>query len=255
MEEIINLVINQFQLFLLVMIRTSGIFIFSPFFSSQNIPNIAKIGLTMAISILISLTLSNPIDLKLLPLIIVIFKELLVGIIIGYISYAFFSAFYVMGQIIDMKIGFGMANVIDPQNRVQIPLMGNFYYILSFLVFLGLNGHHRIILALKDSYNYIPINSFSYSETMMNLVIDILTKSFEIGLKLSMPIIVVIFISDIVLGILSKTIPQLNVFVVGMPFKILVGLVFILVGIPIFFNSIDGMLDLIVNYIYKLIKT
>src|SRR5690606_21956660 len=128
-------------------------------------------------------------------------------------------------------------------------------YILSFLVFLGLNGHHRIILALKDSYNYIPINSFSYSETMMNLVIDILTKSFEIGLKLSMPIIVVIFISDIVLGILSKTIPQLNVFVVGMPFKILVGLVFILVGIPIFFNSIDGMLDLIVNYIYKLIKT
>ena len=209
----------------------------------------------MAISILISLTLSNPIDLKLLPLIIVIFKELLVGIIIGYISYAFFSAFYVMGQIIDMKIGFGMANVIDPQNRVQIPLMGNFYYILSFLVFLGLNGHHRIILALKDSYNYIPINSFSYSETMMNLVIDILTKSFEIGLKLSMPIIVVIFISDIVLGILSKTIPQLNVFVVGMPFKILVGLVFILVGIPIFFNSIDGMLDLIVNYIYKLIKT
>jgi len=174
MEEIINLVINQFQLFLLVMIRTSGIFIFSPFFSSQNIPNIAKIGLTMAISILISLTLSNPIDLKLLPLIIVIFKELLVGIIIGYISYAFFSAFYVMGQIIDMKIGFGMANVIDPQNRVQIPLMGNFYYILSFLVFLGLNGHHRIILALKDSYNYIPINSFSYSETMMNLVIDIL---------------------------------------------------------------------------------
>lgn len=255
MEEIINLVINQFQLFLLVMIRTSGIFIFSPFFSSQNIPNIAKIGLTMAISILISLTLSNPIDLKLLPLIIVIFKELLVGIIIGYISYAFFSAFYVMGQIIDMKIGFGMANVIDPQNRVQIPLMGNFYYILSFLVFLGLNGHHRIILALKDSYNYIPINSFSYSETMMNLVIDILTKSFEIGLKLSMPIIVVIFISDIVLGILSKTIPQLNVFVVGMPFKILVGLVFILVGIPIFFNSIDGMLDLIVNYIYKFIKT
>ena len=160
-----------------------------------------------------------------------------------------------MGQIIDMKIGFGMANVIDPQNRVQIPLLGNFYYIFSFIIFLGINGHHRIILALRDSYSYITINSFNYTESTKTLIIDILAKSFEIGLKLSLPIVVVIFLADIILGILSKTIPQLNVFVVGMPFKILIGLVLILVGIPIFFNSIDGILDLIINYIYKFIET
>ncbi|NLY86725.1 MAG: flagellar type III secretion system protein FliR [Tissierellia bacterium] len=255
MGDIISLITNQFQLFLLVLVRTSGIFIFSPFFSSQNVPSIAKIGLTLAISILISMTITSPVDYSLLPLALVIFKELLVGIIIGFISYAFFSAFYVMGQIIDMKIGFGMANVIDPQNRVQIPLLGNFYYIFSFIIFLGINGHHRIILALRDSYSYIPINSFNYTESTKTLIIDILAKSFEIGLKLSLPIVVVIFLADIILGILSKTIPQLNVFVVGMPFKILIGLVLILVGIPIFFNSIDGILDLIINYIYKFIET
>lgn len=255
MGDIISLITNQFQLFLLVLVRTSGIFIFSPFFSSQNVPSIAKIGLTLAISILISMTITSPVDYSLLPLALVIFKELLVGIIIGFISYAFFSAFYVMGQIIDMKIGFGMANVIDPQNRVQIPLLGNFYYIFSFIIFLGINGHHRIILALRDSYSYIPINSFNYTESTKTLIIDILAKSFEIGLKLSLPIVVVIFLADIILGILSKTIPQLNVFVVGMPFKILIGLVLILVGIPIFFNSMDGILDLIINYIYKFIET
>lgn len=255
MGDIISLITNQFQLFLLVLVRTSGIFIFSPFFSSQNVPSIAKIGLTLGISILISMTITSPVDYSLLPLALVIFKELLVGIIIGFISYAFFSAFYVMGQIIDMKIGFGMANVIDPQNRVQIPLLGNFYYIFSFIIFLGINGHHRIILALRDSYSYIPINSFNYTESTKTLIIDILAKSFEIGLKLSLPIVVVIFLADIILGILSKTIPQLNVFVVGMPFKILIGLVLILVGIPIFFNSIDGILDLIINYIYKFIET
>lgn len=255
MGDIISLITNQFQLFLLVLVRTSGIFIFSPFFSSQNVPSIAKIGLTLAISILISMTITSPVDYSLLPLALVIFKELLVGIIIGFISYAFFSAFYVMGQIIDMKIGFGMANVIDPQNRVQIPLLGNFYYIFSFIIFLGINGHHRIILALRDSYSYIPINSFNYTESTKTLIIDILAKSFEIGLKLSLPIVVVIFLADIILGILSKTIPQLNFFVVGMPFKILIGLVLILVGIPIFFNSMDGILDLIINYIYKFIET
>ncbi|NLK45015.1 MAG: flagellar type III secretion system protein FliR, partial [Tissierellia bacterium] len=161
----------------------------------------------------------------------------------------------VMGQIIDMKIGFGMANVIDPQNRVQIPLMGNFYYIFSFILLLGINGHHRIILALKDSYNYIPINGFNYTESTMTLIIDTLAKAFEIGLKLSMPIVVIVFLADIILGILSKTIPQLNVFVVGMPFKILIGLLLILVGIPIFFNSMDGIFDQIINSIYKFIKS
>lgn len=255
MEDITNLIMNQLQLFLLVVVRTSGIFVFSPFFSSQNVPNAAKIGLTLAISVFISMTLTNHVDYNLLPLVLVIFKELLVGIIIGFISYAFFSAFYVMGQVIDMEIGLGMANVIDPQNRVQIPLMGNFYYILSFVVFLGMNGHHRIILALKESYDYIPINGFTYTESTMNLVIGALTKAFEIGIKLSLPIVVVVFLSDIILGILSKTIPQLNVFVVGMPFKILIGFVFTLVGIQIFFNSLDGILDLIINYIYRFIKT
>jgi len=255
MDDIVNLLLNHFQLFLLVMVRTSGIFVFSPFFSSQNVPNTAKIGLTLAISLFITLMLKNTVNYDLLPLTIVIFKELLVGIIIGFISYAFFSAFYVLGQIIDMHIGLGMANVIDPQNRIQIPLMGNFYYILAFLLFLCINGHHKIILALKESYDFIPINSFKYNESIMNLVIDILIKSFEIGTKLSLPIVVVILLSDIILGILSKTIPQLNMFVVGLPFKILLGLMILLVGMPIFFNTMDGILELIINYVYRFIKT
>src|SRR5690606_36493796 len=129
MDEVIYLITSQFQLFLLVIVRTSGIFVFSPFFSSQNVPNIAKIGLTLSRSILVSMTLTNTLDFSNTTLLIVVFKELIVGVIIGYISYAFFTAFYVMGQILDMKIGFGMVNVIDPQNKVQIPLMGNFYYI------------------------------------------------------------------------------------------------------------------------------
>ncbi|NLK43708.1 MAG: flagellar biosynthetic protein FliR, partial [Tissierellia bacterium] len=78
MEEILSLISNQFQLFLLVVVRTSGIFVFSPFFSSQNVPNTAKIGLTLSISILISMTITSPVDYSILPLTIAIFKELLV---------------------------------------------------------------------------------------------------------------------------------------------------------------------------------
>lgn len=254
MEDVFNLLLNRYQIFLLIMVRTSGIFIFSPFFSAQNIPNIMKIGLTFSVSLIISTIIPTHYDFSTTTLFVVLFKELTIGLIIGFISYGFFSAFYVMGQLIDMKIGFGMVNVIDPQNRVQVPLMGNFYYTLSFLLMLGLNGHHSIIMALKDSYNFIPIGEFIYSESAMYLITDILVKSFEIGFKLSIPVVAVIFLTDIMLGIISKTIPQMNVFVVGMPLKILVGLMITSIGIPIFFSSIDGYFDYILEYIYRFLK-
>ncbi len=255
MDAVMELIFSKYQLFLLVMVRTSGIFIFSPFFSSQNIPNIMKIGLSFSVSLLITSTLSISPDFSNEILILLILKELMVGVIIGFISYAFFSAFYVMGQIVDMKIGFGMANVIDPQNRIQVPLMGNFYYILSFLLLMSFNGHHLIISALVDSYNFLPIGGFKYTGDTMNLLINSLSKSFEIGFKLSTPIVAIIFLTDVVLGIISKTIPQMNVFVVGMPLKVLIGLLIILISMPIFFTVINGIFDVIVNDMYKFIKT
>ncbi len=255
MNAFIDLIFSHYQLFLLVMVRTSGIFIFSPFFSAQNIPNIMKIGLSFSISLLITLTLSVSPDFSNEILVLLIVKELMVGIIIGFISYAFFSAFYVMGQIIDMKIGFGMANVIDPQNRIQVPLMGNFYYILSFLLLMSINGHHLIISALVDSYKFLPIGGFKYTGDTMNLLVNSLSRAFEIGFKLSTPVVAIIFLTDVVLGIISKTIPQMNVFVVGMPLKVLIGLLIIIISMPIFFTAISGIFDLIINDIYKFIKT
>lgn len=254
MDAIVDLIFGQYQLFLLVMVRTSGIFIFSPFFSSQNIPNTMKIGLSFSVSLLITSVLRVVPDLTNEILLALIFKELMVGLIIGFISYSFFSAFYVMGQIIDMKIGFGMVNVIDPQNRVQVPLMGNFYYILAFLMLLSVDGHHSIISALVDSYNFIPMGSFKYTEGTMNLLVDTLAKSFEIGFKLSSPIAAIIFLTDIVLGIMSKTIPQMNVFVVGMPLKVIVGLLIVLTSMPIFYSAVNGIFNLITNDIYKFIN-
>ena len=254
LDSILDLIFGQYQIFLLVMIRASGIFIFSPFFSSQNIPNTMKIGLTFSISLLITSILPFVPTLSNETLVLIIFKELMVGVIIGFISYSFFSAFYVMGQIIDMNIGFGMVNVVDPQNKVQVPLMGNFYYILAFLMLLSTDGHHTIISALVDSYNFIPIGSFKYTEITMNLLVDTLAKSFELGFKLSFPIVATIFLTDIVLGIMSKTIPQMNVFVVGMPLKAILGLLIVFISMPIFYGAINGIFDFIINDIYKFIN-
>lgn len=253
MESILDIIFSKYEVLLLVILRVSGIFIFSPFFSGQNIPNISKIGLTFSISLLISLVLP-PVNIGHSLLIGVMFKEVLVGTIIGFIAYIFFTTFYVMGQIIDMKIGFGMVNVVDPQSKIQVPITGNFYYILAFLLLMGINGHHKIIISILDSYSYIPIGSFKMTNGSMNLLIDGLSKAFELGFKLSTPIVATIFATDIILGIMAKTIPQMNVFVVGMPLKLMIGLFVILISMQIFYGGAETIFEIIYMEIYKFIK-
>ncbi len=254
MEGVLNEIFSMYEIFLLVFVRTSGIFIFSPLFSSQNVLNIAKIGFTFALSILITLSFPGGIDLSGEILFILIFKELLIGVILGFISYIFFSSFYTMGQLIDMKIGFGMANVVDPQSKAQVPLSGNFYYIIALLLLLLMDGHHLIITALKDSYLAIPLGSFTYDIDTLKVIISGMVQSFEIAFKLSTPIIAIIFLTDLVLGVLARTIPQMNVFVVGMPLKLLIGLLFISVGFPLFFSGVDSIMDMIVTHTYEFLK-
>lgn len=254
MTEFLYYIFNNYQIFILVFIRTSGIFLVSPLFSSENIPNMVKVGFSILLTYVISLSLPLTFESEGIHWLALLIRELLVGSIIGFIGYIFFTAFYVMGQMIDMNIGFGMVNVVDPQSRIQVPLMGNFYYILAFLLLLMVDGHHLIIKALIDSYEYIPIGTFIYSDKVFYIILNSMIKTFEIGLKLSLPIVAIIFLTDIILGVLARTIPQMNVFVVGMPLKLLIGLLVLLIGFNIFFNGLEGIFELIVDYIYKFLE-
>lgn len=255
MDYIFKSLFSKYELFLLVLTRVSGIFIISPFFSAQNIPNILKIGFSFILSILISLTLDINITLEGTTFVATIAKELMVGLIIGFISYMFFTVFYIMGQLIDMKIGFGMVNVMDPQHKVQVPLMGNFYYILAFLILFSINGHHMIINAIVDSYEFIPIGKFTFDEEIAFFLINILSKTFATGFKLAAPIIAIILLIDLVLGILARTIPQMNVFVVSMPLKILVGFLIISISIPIFYTITIDIFNETFSEIYNFLKS
>ena len=254
MEEVFEIFLKRYELFLLILVRTSGIFFISPFFSSQNVPNTIKAGFSLILSIILTMVMDINIDILDTPLPIIIFKELMVGLMIGFISYIFFTTFYVMGQIIDMKIGFGLVNVIDPQHRVQVPLLGNFYYILAFLLFLSINGHHIIIDALVDSYEFIPIGNFRFTQDIVNLLLDIVSYTFSIGFRIGAPVVAIIFLLDILLGILARTIPQMNVFVVGMPFKILIGLIIVGLTIPIFYSLTNNVFNNMVEKIYYFLK-
>ena len=172
-----------------------------------------------------------------------IFKEFIVGLIIGFIAYLVFNAIYIAGQIIDMQIGFGMVNVLDPISNIQVPITSNFYFIISMLVFLIVNGHHVLIKALFDSFKMLPIGSAVFKEQLLTDIFRIFGNIFAIGFKISAPIIAAILITDIALGVISKTVPQLNVFVVGMPLKIGLGLMVMILTIPMFISLVDVLIN------------
>ncbi|EOC99721.1 flagellar biosynthetic protein FliR [Caldisalinibacter kiritimatiensis] len=255
MEGIYQEILNKYQVYLLVFVRVAGIFIISPIFSRRNIPKLLKIGFTFLLSVIVfNLIEIDTVNYNDSQLIFLIIKEALVGGIIGFVAYLFFTVLYLSGQIIDMQIGFGMVNVLDPQHNIQIPITGNFLYIVAILVFLLTNGHLVLIEALISSFKVLPIGNFTLSSVISAHIVRILSEVFIIAFKVSSPLLATIFITNIMLGILARTVPQMNVFVVGMPLKIIIGLATMIITMPIYILALQHIFDNMYEEIFNLIK-
>jgi flagellar biosynthetic protein FliR len=257
MDSISVILVDKFLILLLVFVRMSSLFVITPVFGRREMPSYLKVGLAFFCSyILVPLVGDVQIEYtNLLSFSVIVVKEFLVGIIIGYVSFLIFSALYVAGQIIDMQIGFGMVNVLDPTMNTQVPITGNFIYILTTLFFLAMDGHHILISALFKSYSVLPINGFAFTEAMVNNMSTIFSDVFTLGFKISFPVLAAALLSEVALGILSKTVPQMNVFVVGIPLKIGIGLLTLYVMMPIFLQIMTVTFDRMYGYIYLIIRS
>ena len=257
MDNFSVVLIDRFVILLLVFVRMSSIFVITPVFGRSELPSYLKIGLAFFCSYMIVPMLGS-VQVEytnLLSFAVIVAKEFLVGIIIGYVSFLVFSALYIAGQFIDIQIGFGMVNVLDPTMNTQVPLTGNFIYILSTMLLLAMDGHHILLSALFKSYSVLPINGFQFTEAMVNNIGTIFADVVLIGFKISVPILAAILVAEVALGILSRTVPQMNVFVVGIPLKIGIGLVTLYLMLPIFIQIMTFVFDRMYGYIYLIIRS
>ena len=223
--------LTYFPVFLLVLVRVTAFFVTLPLFSYRNIPTTHKIGVSFFLSWLIFYTLDKPsivIDGFYFMLII---KEILVGLLIGFIAYVILSAIQIAGGFIDFQMGFAIANVIDPQTGAQSPLIGQYLYTFALLLFLSVNGHYLLLDGVFNSYQLIPLEQpwipFQ-NEKMLELIITTFNSMFVIAFQMAIPVVGSLFLVDVALGIVARTVPQLNVFVVGLPLKIAVGFIIII---------------------------
>lgn len=253
MVEVLETISQKFELFLLILVRVSGVFVITPVFGRRNVPAIFKVGLSFVLSTILINTVEARGELytDIFSYSFLVARELIIGLIIGFITYLVFTSIYIAGQIIDMEIGFGVVNVLDPQNNVQVPVMGNFLYIVALLIFITVDGHHMIISALHKSFQMVPVGSGVFSNQLIGDMVKMFGDTFIIGFKIGAPVVAAIFLTDVALGILARTIPQMNVFVVGMPFKIIVGMLTIMIMIPAFLVILDVLVSNMAEGIYR----
>lgn len=255
MELLIKEIFTNYQMLIFIFVRMIGFILIAPILSRTNIPFYTKIVFAVFLSLILMNTVEKiDFDFNEIQFIIMLIKEVIVGFLLGFMIYLYFVSFLILGELVDMQIGFSMVKVFDPQNNSQISILGNYYNIIAMLFFLLIDGHHLMIKALSESYNMLPLFSFSISEEVINTIFIIMKDTFIIGFKLSSPVMATIFLVNLFLGILAKTVPQMNVFVVGMPLKIIVGILTIITTVPLFLVALQYVFDNMYEEIFKFLK-
>jgi flagellar biosynthesis protein FliR len=220
--------------FILVMTRFAGMMIEAPFFSSYPIPMQVKVTLIALVAfITYPIVMKNqtvPIPANMIALSLLILKELMVGLIMGFCAGLMFVSIQLAGYFLSMQMGLSVSNVLDPTTHTQMPVLGQIYVFLAGFIFLGINGHHWIFSSIYHSYNVIPIGyDFIISPDLVEKIIFFTGQLFTIAFGIIMPLYGVLFITDISLGFMSKAMPQMNVFMVALPLKIYIGLALMIV--------------------------
>lgn len=237
--------------FFLMFVRISTFVVVAPFFSYKQVPNQVKAGFSLFLAIII-FQVSPEVRIEYQTVIgyaILVIKEAITGLTLGFFTNISYYILAFAGQVIDMEIGFSMVNELDPTSNIRTTITGNFYSYVVILMMLITNLHHHLIVAMIDTFKVIPLGSASMSMGIYEVVVAFMRDYFIIGFRIVLPFFASILIVNVILGILIKVVPQLNMFVIGIQLKILIGIfiLFILVGtLPTISNFIfDEMLDML----------
>lgn len=224
-------------LFFLVLLRVSLVLAFLPVFGSTQVPRIFKIGLAVGFSIAIT-PLVKDLSLRTDHLLGLTASELLLSVALALTVRLIFFGVDIAGQVMSTTMGLSMATVFNPEIG-QSTELARFYSIIALLLFFALNIHHQVLIALVESFSFIPAGAFSGDGFVVPLI-ELVGRIFTFGIRVSLPLIIVMMVVNIVLGILYRVIPQFNLFFVGYPLYIGVGFLVVLLGIPFFITSLKG---------------
>jgi len=220
----------------LVLLRVSAMIMFLPILGHQLVPPQVKIGLIGIISILL-----YPVVRPIVPEIppspvafgLIAGQEILIGAMLAILAQLIFAAVQLAGQIMSYQMGMAIANVFDPSTSTQIAIVGQMAVVLSMLIWLAAGGHHAFLMAISDSFTTLPIGH-AWSFTGWQALNDAAANMFVLGLRLTSPVLLLLFFTYVALGLLSRAVPQIQIFFVSFPLTIGLGMLVFALSLPAF---------------------
>jgi flagellar biosynthesis protein FliR len=251
--------LQQFQDFLLCLARVIALVAAIPAFAGKEIAGRIKIGLAVMTSLLLFPAMAPytpKVAFTLTGFGLLIVNEVLLGVMIGLVTQMVFAAISFGGTVIGYQMGFAAANIFDPQTTQQLSLMSQFFNILALLAFLSLDMHHFFFRVIVESYILLPPGYLDFSQGAVQELMRMASHMFVLGVKFSAPILALLLLTNLVLGILARVFPQLNVFMLSFPINI--GIAFLVIGLTlgatfsVLRREFDTMGEDILNLMYLL---
>ena len=234
---------NQYLIFLLASCRTAGVIFFNPIFGRQGVPNIMKVGLSLALALFAVFEFSavQVINYSAIEFIGAMLQGFVMGMVIGFIMQMFLSVFQLGGQFIDMQMGLSMASMYDPATQANVTVTGNLLTAMYVLIFFVSNAHLALFSVVIQSFQILPLGLGNISDRVGIYIIELMYYIFIYAIQVAIPIIVTELISEFAVGILMRLVPNINVFVINIQIQMMIGFVVIFTLIPALANFMTRM--------------
>ncbi len=233
----LELKLNELLVAFVALARIATVVAVYPLFGHQSVPAATKVGLSLFLTVLLYPSLRGmhvELPLQTVPLLLVLTREVLVGMAIGFVAAMLFAGVELGGTMVGMQMGLAIVTTMDPQTREQASLIGQAQQLVALLLFLVIDGHHFLLRALYHSFDAVPILGGSFNGTLVEKVVRMAGAIFTSGVRIGAPGMVALLLTSVALGVLARTVPQMNVFFAALPANIAIGLLVLTLSMPVF---------------------
>ncbi len=220
----------DFLLFLLVLMRMFGAILLNPVFGRRNIPGTFRVALSFTLALIIypSLMFEGIEVNSAIVFGVLLIKEFALGFVLGFTMQLFDMIAVYAGAVMDSSMGLAMANVYDAQSGVQMPLSGSILQIYFLLLFFAVDGHLAVIQIFLSSQHVVPFGEVSIGDDAVDAILYIFTECIGLAVKMALPVIAFEFLMEVAIGLLMRIIPQINLFVLSIQLRVLMGIVILM---------------------------
>jgi flagellar biosynthetic protein FliR len=242
--DVFGLSTGQFESLILVLVRVSAMLALIPVFSQTQLPRLTRFGIGALLALIIARTLPPMAPLGGMgELVVAVLAQFFVGLVFGFVAFLLFTGIQFAGEVIDIQIGFAVVNVINPLTSQSVTVIGEFELALATLLYLAADAHHVLLAGIVGSFTLVPLPYVGAPELVAGDVVRFFSQALFIVFQIAAPVAVALFLVNVMLGLMARVAPQMNVFIVGFPIQISVGLVMLIVSLPLLGAVFPSLVD------------